>query len=158
MPLFHTAQLNAFVTPAIAVGAAIFIEKGFDAVRLLDLIETERLTLTFALPMMYRAMLEQMDIRARDVSSLRLAVYAMAPMPTHELKAAIETLRLRVLADVRTDGNEPARSLFPPRTSTEPRRRGRHAGAERAGGDHGRQTVSYCHRDNPARSSTAARR
>ena len=90
MPLFHTAQLNAFVTPAIAVGAAIFIEKGFDAGRLLDLIETEHLTLTFALPMMYRAMLEQMDARARDVSSLRLAVYAMAPMPTHELKAAIE--------------------------------------------------------------------
>jgi acyl-CoA synthetase (AMP-forming)/AMP-acid ligase II len=90
MPLFHTAQLNAFVTPAIAVGAAIFIEKGFNAARLLDLIETERLTLTFALPIMYRAMLEQMDARARDVSSLRLAVYAMAPMPTHELKAAIE--------------------------------------------------------------------
>ena len=90
MPLFHTAQLNAFVTPAIAVGAAIFIEKGFDAARLLDLVETERLTLTFALPMMYRSMLEQMDVRARDVSSLRLAVYAMAPMPTHELKAAIE--------------------------------------------------------------------
>jgi len=90
MPLFHTAQLNAFVTPAIAVGAAIFIEKGFDGARLLDLVETERLTLTFALPMMYRSMLEQMDVRARDVSSLRLAVYAMAPMPTHELKAAIE--------------------------------------------------------------------
>ena len=90
MPLFHTAQLNAFVTPAIAVGAAVFIEKGFDAVRLLGLIETERLTLTFALPMMYRAMLEQLDVRPRDVSSLRLAVYAMAPMPAHELKAAIE--------------------------------------------------------------------
>jgi acyl-CoA synthetase (AMP-forming)/AMP-acid ligase II len=90
MPLFHTAQLNAFVTPAIAVGAAVFIEKGFDAGRLLDLIETERLTLTFALPMMYRAMLERVDGHARDVSSLRLAVYAMAPMPTHELKAAIE--------------------------------------------------------------------
>ncbi len=90
MPLFHTAQLNAFVTPAIAVGAAIFIEKGFDAARLLNLVETEHLTLTFALPMMYRAMLEQMDVRSRDVSSLRLAVYAMAPMPTHELKAAME--------------------------------------------------------------------
>ena len=36
MPLFHTAQLNAFVTPAIAVGAAVHIMKGFDAPRLLD--------------------------------------------------------------------------------------------------------------------------
>ncbi len=88
MPLFHTAQLNVIVTPAIAVGAAIFIQRGFDALRLLDLIETERLTLAFALPMMYRALLEQ---EGRDVSSLRLAIYAMAPMPTHELRRAIET-------------------------------------------------------------------
>ena len=89
MPLFHTAQLNAFVTPAIAVGASLFLQKGFEANRLLDLIEFERLTLIFALPMMYRAMVEQLDIRARGVSSVRLAVYAMAPMPTHELKSAM---------------------------------------------------------------------
>ena len=91
MPLFHTAQLNAIVTPAIAVGASVFIQRGFDAADLLDLIELERLTVTFALPMMYRAMLEQLEHRGRDVTSLRLAIYAMAPMPTHELRKAIET-------------------------------------------------------------------
>jgi acyl-CoA synthetase (AMP-forming)/AMP-acid ligase II len=91
MPLFHTAQLNVIATPAIAVGASIFIQRGFDATRLLDLIESERLTLTFALPMMYRALLEQLEQRSRDVTSLRLAIYAMAPMPTHELRRAIET-------------------------------------------------------------------
>jgi acyl-CoA synthetase (AMP-forming)/AMP-acid ligase II len=90
MPLFHTAQLNVIATPAVAVGATIFIQRGFDAARLLDLIATERLTVAFALPMMYRAMLENLAERARDVSSLRLAIYAMAPMPTHELRKAIE--------------------------------------------------------------------
>ena len=89
MPLFHTAQLNVIVTPAVAVGAAIFIQRGFEAARLLDLIESERLTVAFALPMMYRAMLEALERRARDVASLRLAIYAMAPMPTHELRNAI---------------------------------------------------------------------
>jgi acyl-CoA synthetase (AMP-forming)/AMP-acid ligase II len=92
MPLFHTAQLYAIATPAIAVGASIFIQRGFDVARLLDLIEAERLTLSFALPMMYRGMLEHFDERRRDVSSLRLAIYARAPMPTHELRKAIETL------------------------------------------------------------------
>ncbi len=92
MPLFHTAQLNAFVTPAIAVGAAVHILKGLEATRLLDLIEAERLTVAFALPMMYRALVEQQEARARDVGSLRLAVYAMAPMPTHELKNAMDKL------------------------------------------------------------------
>ena len=92
MPLFHTAQLNAFVTPAVAVGAAIYILKGFDAPRLLDLVEAERLTVVFGLPMMYRALIEEQERRGRNVDSLRLAVYAMAPMPTHELKNAIATL------------------------------------------------------------------
>ena len=91
MPLFHTAQLNAVATPAIAAGAALYIERGFDANRLLDLVEAEKITVTFALPMMYRAMLEQLDLKRRDVSSMRLAVYAMAPMPTHELKNAMAT-------------------------------------------------------------------
>jgi len=91
MPLFHTAQLNAIATPVIAVGATLFIERGFDAARLLDLIARERLTVTFALPMMYRAMLEEITRDGRDTSSLRLAIYAMAPMPTRELARAIET-------------------------------------------------------------------
>jgi acyl-CoA synthetase (AMP-forming)/AMP-acid ligase II len=90
LPLFHTAQLNAFVTPAIAVGAAVFLQRGFGADRLLDLIAQERLTVAFALPMMVRALLDSLEQRARDTSSLRLCVYAMAPMPTHELRRAIE--------------------------------------------------------------------
>jgi acyl-CoA synthetase (AMP-forming)/AMP-acid ligase II len=92
MPLFHTAQLNAFVTPAIAVGAAVHILKGFEATRLLDLVEAERMTVLFALPMMFRTLIEEQDRQGRDVSSLRLAVYAMAPMPSHELKNAISKL------------------------------------------------------------------
>lgn len=92
MPLFHTAQLNAFVTPAVAVGATVYIEKAFDADRILDLIESDGITLTFALPMMYRALVERLEAAPHDVSSLRLAVYAMAPMPNHELKHAMDKL------------------------------------------------------------------
>ena len=91
MPMFHTAQINAICTPVIAVGGAICVMQGFDAQRLLDMVEREKLTLLFGLPMMYRALLEAQRERLRDVASLRLAVYAMAPMPDHELKAAIET-------------------------------------------------------------------
>ena len=90
MPFFHTAQLNMLATPAIAVGATLFIQRGFDATGLLNLIETERLTYIFGLPMMYRAMLEQLEHQGRDLSSLRLAIYAMAPMPTDELRKAME--------------------------------------------------------------------
>jgi long-chain acyl-CoA synthetase len=89
MPLFHTAQLNAFVTPTILAGGAVFLMRGFDAERLLELIERERLTQIFGLPMMYRAMLDHPDISTRDLSSLRLAFYAMAVMPEADLRRCL---------------------------------------------------------------------
>jgi acyl-CoA synthetase (AMP-forming)/AMP-acid ligase II len=56
MPMFHTAQLNCHCTAAVMVGAAVYIQRGFDAGRLLELIEAERITQIFGLPMMYRQM------------------------------------------------------------------------------------------------------
>jgi acyl-CoA synthetase (AMP-forming)/AMP-acid ligase II len=81
MPMFHTAQLNAFCTPAVMVGATIYVMRGFDPAALLDLIEREQVTQIFGLPMMYRAMLDHPGFDDRDLLSLRRAVYAMAPMP-----------------------------------------------------------------------------
>src|SRR5204863_2652127 len=79
MPMFHTAQLNAFCTPAIMVGATICVLRGFDPAALLGLIESKRITQIFGLPMMFRAMLDHGSFAGRDLSSLRRAVYAMAP-------------------------------------------------------------------------------
>ena len=90
LPLFHTAQLNAFCTPSIAIGAAIHILRGFDAPKLLDLIQAEGITVIFGLPVMYRTLVDLQVREPRDVSSLRLAVYAMATIAHEELKRAIE--------------------------------------------------------------------
>lgn len=91
LPFFHTAQLNAFCTPAIAVGATLYALRGFDAPGLLDLIQNERISVTFGLPVMYRTLLDQQRRTPRDVSSLRLAVYAMAPMEREELRQMMAT-------------------------------------------------------------------
>jgi acyl-CoA synthetase (AMP-forming)/AMP-acid ligase II len=90
LPFFHTAQLNAFCTPAIAVGATIHVMRAFDAEMLLELIEAETVSVIFGLPMMYRMLMDRQRAQRRDVSSLRLAVYAMAPMAEDELRQAIE--------------------------------------------------------------------
>ena len=81
MPMFHTAQLNGFGTPAVMVGATTYMLRGFDPAALLDLIERERITQIFGLPIMYRALLDHDGFAGRDLSSLRRATYAMAPMP-----------------------------------------------------------------------------
>ena len=90
MPMFHTAQLNAFCTPAIMVGATIHVLRGFDPGALLDLIERERITQVFGLPMMYRAALDHPSLAGRDLSSLRRAVYAMAPMPDDLIRRCLD--------------------------------------------------------------------
>jgi len=90
LPMFHTAQLNAFCTPAIAVGATIYILRAFEAERLLRLIESDGVSVIFGLPVMYRTLLDLQLREPRDVSSLRLAVYAMATIAREELKKAIE--------------------------------------------------------------------
>ena len=90
MPMFHTAQLNAFCTPAIMVGATIHVLRGFDPGALLDLIEREQITQAFGLPMMFRAMLDHPSFGERDLSSLRRAVYAMAPMPDQLIRRCLD--------------------------------------------------------------------
>ena len=66
------------------------MHRGFDPERLLDTIERERITQVFGLPMMYRAALDHPSFAGRDLSSLRRAVYAMAPMPKALIEACLE--------------------------------------------------------------------
>jgi long-chain acyl-CoA synthetase len=90
MPMFHTAQLNAFCTPAIMVGATIHIQRKFDPETLMDLIEREQITQVFGLPMMFRAMLDNASFGNHDFSSLKRAVYAMAPMPDDLIRSCLD--------------------------------------------------------------------
>jgi acyl-CoA synthetase (AMP-forming)/AMP-acid ligase II len=90
MPMFHTAQLNAFCTPAVLVGATVHVARGFEPGAFLDAVEREGITQVFGLPMMYRAALEHPSFPSRDVSRLRRAVYAMAPMPDALIRACLE--------------------------------------------------------------------
>jgi acyl-CoA synthetase (AMP-forming)/AMP-acid ligase II len=90
MPMFHTAQLNAFCTPAIMVGATIHVLRKFDPGSLLQTIERERITQVFGLPMMFRAMLDHPSYGKNDLSSLRRAVYAMAPMPDELIRRCLD--------------------------------------------------------------------
>jgi acyl-CoA synthetase (AMP-forming)/AMP-acid ligase II len=90
MPMFHTAQLNAFCTPAILVGATVYVQRGFNPAAFLELVERERITQVFGLPMMFRGALDDPSFAGRDMSSLKRAVYAMAPMPDALIRRCLE--------------------------------------------------------------------
>jgi acyl-CoA synthetase (AMP-forming)/AMP-acid ligase II len=114
MPMFHTAQLNAFCTPAIASSATLYILEAFEAKTLLDLIDAEQITLTFGLPMMYRALLEEQQQRPRTVSSLRRAVYAMAPMPDDDLRRLMDAFGCELSLMFGQTEMSPASTCFRP--------------------------------------------
>lgn len=90
MPMFHTAQINAFCTPAVMVGATIHVLRGFDPQVLLDTVEREGITQLFGLPMMYRATLEHPSFAERDLTTVKRCVYAMAPMPDALIRACLD--------------------------------------------------------------------
>ena len=137
MPMFHTAQLNAFCTPAVLVGATIHVLRGFDPASSSTRSRGKQITQVFGLPMMYRAALEHPIFGERDVTSLRRAVYAMAPMPDALIRALPRGVRLRLRAAVRADGDEPGDHAVPPRAPAVAHRCGRHPDHRRPGRDHG---------------------
>ena len=114
MPLFHTAQLNGFGTPAVLMGATQYLLRGFEPDALLDLVEGERITRIFALPMMYRALVERPDIRERDLTSLERAAYAMAPMPDALLRTCLDVFGCEFYLAFGQTEMSPVTTLFRP--------------------------------------------
>jgi long-chain acyl-CoA synthetase len=95
LPLFHCAQ-HVLATSALAAGAAIVLTRGFDPAGALRMIGDERLTIFGGLPMMYAAVLDDPHAAATDLSSVRLCLYAMAPMP----RPLIDRIAAAFAADV----------------------------------------------------------
>ncbi|MED4779684.1 long-chain-fatty-acid--CoA ligase [Brevibacillus choshinensis] len=93
LPQFHVAQLNAITTPVFIAGGTTVIMKKFEPVELMTLVQREAATQIFGLPMMYRALLDHPHRSQYDLSTLRLCVYAMAPMPNEDLQRAHETFK-----------------------------------------------------------------
>jgi long-chain acyl-CoA synthetase len=85
LPLFHCAQF-ATAAASLTAGATLVIQHGFDPTAVLDALARERITHMFGLPLMYAALLVHPQ---RDLSALRLCLYAMAPMPEPLLKRLI---------------------------------------------------------------------
>ena len=112
MPLFHTAALGVSTT-AILQGATCVLLRGFDPVQLLDMIERERLSYFFGLPMMIRALMETPGFADRDLSSLESIGYAMAPMPDEDLRRAIAAFKCEFTLGFGQTEMAPLTTVFP---------------------------------------------
>ena len=90
-PMFHVGG-RGYVLGALWSGATVVIDRAFDARRMLETIERERVTFTFMVAAMLQAVLDVPNVRSYDLSSMRSIVSAAAPIPVPLLKRGIELL------------------------------------------------------------------
>ena len=88
MPLFHIGAKVIQLAQHWRAGTVI-VQKGFDAEAVLDAVERHRVTVTHMAPTMIQSVLAVPRIASVDTSSLRMIVYAAAPMPIPVLKQGI---------------------------------------------------------------------
>ena len=80
LPQFHCGGWNVQSILAWWKGATVVLERGFDAARALELIETRRITTIMGVPANYLFMAQEPGFADADLTSLRLAVVGGAPM------------------------------------------------------------------------------
>ena len=97
LPLFHCAQLDCFLTPALYLGAVSILHEKADPAAMLEAIETHGVTQLFCPPTVWIALLRHPDFDKRNLSSLQLGYYGASIMPTaiiEELLNRLPNIRL----------------------------------------------------------------
>ena len=86
LPLYHCAQLDVFLGPAIYIGATNVITGKPTADNILTLLERHRINSFFAPPSIWIALLRSTRFAASDLRSLNKGYYGAAIMPVPVLK------------------------------------------------------------------------
>lgn len=80
-PLFHIGGLNALTLRTLLRGGTVVLRRGFDPEQCLDDLVRYRATSFFAVPAMYAAVARVPGFATADLSALRAAIVAGAPVP-----------------------------------------------------------------------------
>lgn len=90
-PAFHSAGLNMVLTSTFFAGATLVIQRDFHPVEVQKAIQLHGVSIFFAVPAMYNAML-QVPKGSFDLSTIRICNYGAAPMSPGLIQASMEYL------------------------------------------------------------------
>lgn len=79
LPFFHTGGWNLLTLPSIFAGAKVFILRGFDPEKTLQLVEQEKCRTIFAAPTMFQILSAHENWQKTDLSSLEWVMSGAAP-------------------------------------------------------------------------------
>lgn len=86
-PLFHAAG-SLSVLATVWIGGCQVIQRAFNPAEALDLIESEKVTVTLGVPTMIAAIAEEQLVQSRNVSSLRFLAHGGSPIATEVVRRA----------------------------------------------------------------------
>lgn len=92
MPMFHIAGCAMTTLGACQSGERMILARLFDAARVLDLIEAERVDYVLGVPTMLVALIEAQAAQPRDLSSVRLVCSGGSLVPAELIRATRATL------------------------------------------------------------------
>jgi fatty-acyl-CoA synthase len=92
LPLYHSAQMHAFLMPYLMLGATNHVIEKPDPADVLARVERDGVTSLFAPPTVWIAIGEHPDFATRDLSSLKKAYYGASIMPVPVLRRLRDAL------------------------------------------------------------------
>jgi long-chain acyl-CoA synthetase len=97
LPLFHVFGLSSQLNVCVRFGATMSLVPRFDATKVLEVIQRDRVTVFEGVPTMYIALLQHPAIADYDVSTLRVGISGGAPIPAEVLDSFEETFGIVIL-------------------------------------------------------------
>jgi fatty-acyl-CoA synthase len=86
-PMFHVGGLGVSAIPSLYVGSKLVIQRFFNPSELFTLIERERATTVFGIPVMFLFMTQVPEFETADLSSLRYFLAGGSPCPRPLIEA-----------------------------------------------------------------------
>jgi acyl-CoA synthetase (AMP-forming)/AMP-acid ligase II len=88
VPLYHVAGIQAMMA-AVYGGRTIVIERQFEPVEWMGLVQAEKVSRAMMVPTMLKQLIDHLKFKDFDLSSLKVITYGAAPMPLEVIKNAI---------------------------------------------------------------------
>lgn len=107
-PLFHTGGCVGGVLGSVQIGSTLILLRSFDPEFMLDLIEAESVTYTFAVPTMLIALLQAQRQRTRDLSSLSMVFSGGATVPVSVVQDTEREFGVRLIIGYGLTESSPA--------------------------------------------------
>jgi fatty-acyl-CoA synthase len=113
MPLFHTAGCATGTLGCLSSACKMLLIKQFNADIFAKLIEEQKVTTCFAVPTMLFGLLESLDKRPRDMSSLKVVSTGGSPVPPELVERVRKRLGCHLLSAFGQTEHSPMISLNP---------------------------------------------